>query len=155
MIWFALIATLLALIWAIHSSAALCCPAGQARQTRRSSRQCRNWRASVAPCLFVVAGVVLVMALMSDYRSTWLDIVAASASFLMGMILARALDRDTKPSVNVKSTAIWFIILLAVSAFMLTVFPSTPNSKAAMLFIWALGLPVLGWAGKRIWPWLF
>lgn len=126
------------------------------------SRWCRNRRASVVAGLFLLAGLALIVALMIDCRyscqqwqSTLLDILATFAAFLMGLILTRALDRDAEPSVNVKNTAILFTILLVVSTFMLTVFSSASHSKAAVLLIWALGLPVLGWLGKRLWPWLF
>ncbi len=163
MIWAVVgIATLLVLIWAIHWSTGLCWPTGQARPAPRSSRWRRDWRKTVAPGLFLVAGVVLVTALMIDCRyscqqwlSTVLDILATFASFLMGMVLTRVIDIGAMSRKNVMKAALWFIFLLVFATVVILspLSASTPNSTA--LFIWALVLPVLGSAAKRLWPWLF
>ncbi len=157
MIWSLIsIISLLGLVWSIHWSAGMVGPA------ERSSRWHRNRRATVSTGLFVIAGSVLIIALVNgcrypcqQWQSTGLDVLAMLASFLMGTMLTRILDSDTKPFYYVVRVAIWFGILLLVTTALIfsPLNVSTPHSIA--LFIWALALPVLGWCGKQLWPWLF
>ena len=150
-----LIVILVKLVLAIHWSTSL------VGVTQGLSWWRRNRQATVTSALFVVAGVVLIVALANDCRytcdqwqSTALDIFATLASFLMGMILTRAVDLGKEPLNKVAQTAILFVILPAfATTVILSPLGSAPNSAA--LFIWALALPVLGSAGKRLWPWLF
>ena len=122
----------------------------------------RNWRRITVVVVFVATGFVLLLALANDCRyscqqwqSTGLDILATLASFSMGMILTRALDSATMPLNNWVKGSLWLAVLLVIGTVVILIPGSDLTQNSAAVFIWALGLPVLGVAAKRIWPWLF
>ena len=143
------------LIWAIHWSTSLLVSSS-------CSWWHRNWQTTTVASLFVASGAILLIALTNDCRyscqqwqSTGLDILATLASFSMGMILTGALDSATMSLSDWAKGGLWLAALLVVATVLILspLSDLTPNSVA--IFIWALGLPVLGIAGKRLWPWLF
>ena len=114
------------------------------------------------PPPLTVSGTALTIELMNDCRypcqqwqSTGLDLLATVAGFWVGMILAGSLSHHTMPLRDWIKTKIGLIILLLIGTVLILSSPAGPLPNSVVIFIWALGLPILGVAAKRIWPWLF
>ena len=149
------VAILLALIWAMHWSTSLLVPPS-------CSWWRRNRRANAAFGLLVAFGAVLILALVNDclyscqqWESTGIDVLTTIAGFWVGMILAGSLSHHTMPLRDWIKTKIGLIVLLLIGTVVIFSSPSGPLPNSAVIFIWALGLPILGVAAKRIWPRLF
>ena len=121
-----------------------------------------NWQATAAFSLFVVSGVILIVALANDCRyscqqwqSIGLDILATFASFSMGLVLMSMLNSQTESRSYWKQTLIW-VVTLGVFLTVLILSPLVESTrKNSLILIWTLALPVLGVAGKSLWPRLF
>ena len=153
-LWTILLAFLLvvALIRTIRRSTNLLVPA------LRSWWRCKR-QVVVVVSVWIASGAALIIAWIYDCRylcqqwqSTGLDLLAAVAGFWLGMIIAGALESSTMPRKEWVEIAIGSIALLAVPTALVLI-PDFPNGAA--ILIWTLGLPVLGEAAKRLWPWLF
>ena len=152
------LATLLALIWAMHWSTNLLVPA-----------PCSWWRRNrqgiMVVGVLITSGASLIIALANDCRylcqqwqSTGLDLLATISGFWLGMILARALDSPkTSPNywANVGLWLTGLLVFATVLVLILLFLLSDATLNSFVIFIWALGLPVLGVAARWRWPWLF
>ena len=155
------IITLLILTWAMHRSTSLASPPAH-------SWWYRNRRRTITVSVLIASGAALTIALMNNCRypcqqwqSTGLDLLATIGGFWLGMIIARAVDPQTESQIDWAQVSLWMTGLLLVTTGLLVITGlvfsplanATPNSL--VIFIWALGLPILGAAAKRRWPWLF
>ena len=162
--------TLLVLIEAIHWSTRLLVPSPCSRWrckwratvlAWRSWWRC-NWRRIVSVSVFMISGIILLIALGDvgrfpslQWLSSLLNILATIAGFWLGMILTRAVDSPTISLNNLVQVAIWVTgPLVFLTAWVLSPLSDTvPHS--AVIFLWAIWLPILGVAARRRWPWLF
>ncbi len=125
----------------------------------------RHLRATIGTGVFMVSGTALIFALMNDCRypyrqwqSTGLDLLTTIGGFWLGMIIARAVNPQTESQTNGAQGTLWWKVplLLAIGLIVATglvLANETPNNL--VIFIWALGLPILGAAAKRRWPGIF
>jgi len=118
----------------------------------------KRWIVAIVGIL-ILSGAALIFALMNDCRypcqqwqSTGFDLLATIAGFWVGMIIAAVLKPLTMSRKEWVQTAIGFIALLVAPTLQVFI-PDFPN--AAAIFIWTLGLPVLGEAAKHFWPQIF
>ena len=147
--------TLLVLMWGMHRSTSLVAPPSH-------SRWGRKWHLAIAISLFIAALTILTVALLIDCRylchgwqSNVLDIIAAFAAFLMGMILERWIDPKTLSPSDWRNLAVGLAIVLVIEFALVQFLQPGPAWRALPILALAFALPILGIASKIFWPRLF
>ena len=147
--------TLLVLTWAMHRSTSLASPPSRS-WWRRKGHGAVAISLFLAALAFVVAGLLIdCRYLCQEWQSAGLDIIAAFAAFLMGMILAGWIDPKTMSPGDWGTLVLSLIVLLGITFILVHFFQPGPAWHKLPILALAFAFPIFGIAIKIFWPRLF